>query len=86
MELELAQIAAQADIDSAKAIAAGLAMGLGAMGPGIGEGILASKAMEAMGRNPEVSDKVFTNMLVAMAVTESTGIYALVVALIILFV
>ena len=74
------------EAEAAKMIAAGLAMGLGAIGPGIGEGILASKAMEAMGRNPEVSDKVFTNMLVAMAVTESTGIYALVVALIILFV
>ena len=74
------------EAEAAKMIAAGLAMGLGAIGPGIGEGILASKAMEAMGRNPEVSDKVFTNMLVAMAVTESTGIYALVVSLIILFV
>ena len=74
------------EAEAAKLIAAGLAMGLGAVGPALGEGILASKAMEAMGRNPEVSDKLFTNMLVAMAVTESTGIYSLVVALIILFV
>lgn len=61
-------------------------MGLGAIGPAIGEGWIASSAMSAMGRNPEVSDKMFTNMLVAMAVTESTGIYALVVSLVILFV
>ena len=74
------------DIESAKVLAAGLCMGLGAIGPGIGEGIAASKALEAMGRNPAVADKIFTNMLVAMAITESTAIYSLVLALIILFV
>jgi F-type H+-transporting ATPase subunit c len=42
--------------------------------------------MNAMGRNPEVADKMFTNMLVAMAVTESTGIYCLVISLVILLV
>lgn len=71
---------------AAKVIGAGLCMGLGAIGPGIGEGIVASKGMEAIGRNPAVSDKVIPNMIVAMAICESTGIYALVVTLIILFV
>ncbi|EKE19011.1 MAG: ATP synthase F0 subcomplex C subunit [uncultured bacterium] len=68
-----------------KFLAAGLAIGLGAIGPAIGEGIAASKALEAIGRNPEASGKITPIMFVAMAITESTGIYALVVALIILF-
>lgn len=68
-----------------KLIAAGVCMGLGAIGPGIGEGYIGGKAMEAMGRNPEVADQLFPRMFVAMAVTESTGIYSLVIALIILF-
>lgn len=74
------------DIEAAKILAAGLCMGLGAIGPGIGEGIAASKGLEAMGRNPSVANKIFTNMLVAMAICESTAIYSLVLALIILFV
>ena len=68
-----------------KAVAAGLAIGLGAIGPAIGEGMIAAKALEAIGRNPEASGKITPIMFVAMAITESTGIYALVVALIILF-
>lgn len=69
-----------------KALAAGLCMGLGAIGPAIGEGFVAAKGMEAIGRNPAVSDKIMPNMIVAMAICESTGIYSLVIALIILFV
>ena len=72
--------------DSAKAIAAALAIGLGAIGPGLGIGMLASKAMEAIGRNPEAEAKIKTNMILAIAFTEAIAIYALVVALIILFV
>lgn len=74
------------DFLSAKVLAAGLCMGLGAIGPAIGEGLVASRAMEAMGRNPGVSDKMIPNMIVAMAICESTGIYSLVIALIVLFV
>ena len=74
------------DILAAKVIAAGLCMGLGAIGPALGEGLVAAKGMEAIGRNPAVSDKVVPNMIVAMAICESTGIYALVISLIILFV
>ncbi len=69
-----------------KFLAAGLAMGLGAIGPGIGEGIIGGKALEAIGRNPSVSDSIFSKMIVAMAIAESTAIYSLVIALIILFV
>lgn len=73
------------EMEAAKYIAAGLAIGLGALGPGIGEGFIASKALEAIGRNPEASGKITPLMFVSMAVTESTGIYALVISLIILF-
>lgn len=74
------------DIESARLLAAGLCMGLGAIGPGIGEGYVAGKAIEAIGRNPSMSDKIIPNMILGMAITESTGIYALVISLIILFV
>lgn len=61
-------------------------MGVGAIGPGLGIGILASKAMESIGRNPEATAKVQTAMILAIAFTEAIAIYALVVALIIKFV
>jgi F-type H+-transporting ATPase subunit c len=67
-------------------LAVGLAMGLGAIGPGIGIGILVSKAVEAIGRNPDASNKIQTNMILGMAFAEAIAIYALVVALIIKFV
>lgn len=73
------------DPESARLIAAGIAMGFGAIGPGIGEGYIGGKALEAMGRNPEAGNTIFTRMFVAMAVTESTGIYSLVIALLVLF-
>ena len=74
------------NVASAKALGAALAIGLGALGPGLGIGILASKALESIGRNPEAEAKIKTNMILAIAFTEAIAIYALVVALIILFV
>ncbi|RLB00622.1 MAG: ATP synthase F0 subunit C [Deltaproteobacteria bacterium] len=65
---------------------AGLCMGLGAIGPGIGEGFTAGKACEAIARNPETAPLVIRTMLVGQAVSESTGIYSLVVALLLIFV
>lgn len=73
------------EVEAAKLIGAALAMGLGAIGPGIGLGLLAAKALEAIGRNPEAQGKVQTTMILAIAVTEAVAIYALVVALMILF-
>jgi F-type H+-transporting ATPase subunit c len=73
------------EMEAAKYIAAGIAIGFGAIGAGVGQGIAASKALEAIGRNPEASNKVTPLMFVAMAIAESTAIYALVIALIILF-
>ncbi|MCH7828314.1 ATP synthase F0 subunit C [Patescibacteria group bacterium] len=74
------------ELEVLKSIGAALAIGLGALGPGIGIGILAGKAMEAIGRNPEASQKIQTSMILAIAFAEAIAIYALVVALIILFV
>ncbi len=67
-------------------IAAALAIGLGAIGPGLGIGIMGSKAMEALGRNPEAEPAVRNNLILALAFCEAIAIYALVVALIIKFV
>ncbi len=67
-------------------IAVALSIGLGAIGPAIGIGLIASKAMESIGRNPEATNKIQTNMILGMAFAEAIAIYALVVALIIKFV
>ncbi|MBO5891845.1 MAG: ATP synthase F0 subunit C [Oscillospiraceae bacterium] len=70
---------------AAKAIGAGLCMGIGAIGPAIGEGNAVGKALEGMARQPETSGTLRTNMILGCAITETTGIYSLVVALLILF-
>ncbi len=69
-----------------KELAVALAIGLGALGPGIGVGLIGKGAMEAMGRNPEASGKIQTAMILAIAFAEAIAIYALVVALILKFV
>lgn len=71
--------------ESAKFIATALAIGMGAIGPGIGIGMLAAKAMEAIGRNPEAESKIRTNMILAIAFCEAIAVYALVIALILKF-
>ncbi|OHA18300.1 MAG: ATP synthase F0 subunit C [Candidatus Taylorbacteria bacterium RIFCSPHIGHO2_01_FULL_46_22b] len=73
-------------MENLTSIAAAVAIGLGAIGPAIGIGILAGKAMEAIGRNPDAAPKIQTAMILAIAFTEAIAIYALVVALIIKFV
>jgi len=74
------------DPETARSLAAALAIGLGALGPGLGLGLIGSRAMEALGRNPEASDQIFVPLILSLAFTEAIGIYALVVALIIKFV
>ena len=66
-------------------LGAGICMGFGTLGPGLGEGYAAGKACEAISRRPEEYSNIFRTMLVGQAVTESTAIYALVVALILAF-
>ena len=75
----------RAIILAASAIGAGLAM-IAAIGPGIGQGYAAGKAAEAVGRQPEAQGDIMKTMLVGCAVAESTGIYGLVIAIILLFV
>lgn len=67
-------------------LAIGLVMGFGMIGPGIGLGFLVGKALEAIGRNPEATSKIQTNMILGLAFTEAIAIYALVIALILKFV
>jgi F-type H+-transporting ATPase subunit c len=74
------------DLAATKSIAAAFAIGLGALGPALGIGRLAAKAMEAIGRNPEAAPKIQTAMILSIAFAEAIAIYALVVALIIKFV
>ena len=74
------------DAEAAKLLGVGLAMGLGAIGPGIGIGLLAGRALEAIGRNPEARGYIQTNMILGIAFAEAVAIYALVVALILRFV
>ncbi|NCN06221.1 MAG: ATP synthase F0 subunit C [Candidatus Pacebacteria bacterium] len=61
-------------------------MGLGTIGPAVAIGMLVSKGLEAIGRNPEAASKIQTNMILGIAFAEAIAIYALVVALILKFV
>ena len=72
-------------MDGIKYLAAGLCMGIGAIGPAIGEGNAVGKALEGMARQPERASTLRTNMILGCAITETTGIYSLVVALLCLF-
>jgi F-type H+-transporting ATPase subunit c len=66
-------------------IGAGVAM-VGVMGTGIGQGYAAGKACEAVARNPEVESRIRTMMIVGCAIAETAAIYALIVAILLLFV
>ena len=66
-------------------IASAIAIGLGAIGPGIGIGLMAGPALSAMGRNPDAAGMIRTNMILAIVLAEAVAIYALVVALLIFF-
>ena len=67
------------------ALGAGIAM-IAGIGPGIGEGEAVAKACEAIGRQPESKGAVTSTMLMGCAVAETTGLYALVVAILLIFV
>jgi F-type H+-transporting ATPase subunit c len=61
-------------------VTGGLIIAIGALGPGIGIGLIGAKAMEAIGRNPEATGKIVPNMILAMAFAESIAIYSLIFA------
>ncbi len=70
----------------AKLIGAGLAIGLGAVGPGVGIGLIGMGALQALGRNPGARAQLMTVMILSIAFAESVAIYALVVAILLIFV
>jgi F-type H+-transporting ATPase subunit c len=74
------------DAASAKLLAAGISMGVGSIGPALGLGMLISKALESIARQPEVSGEIRTNMFIGIGVTEAVALYAFVIALILIFV
>ena len=67
------------------ALGAGLAM-IAGIGPGIGEGNAVAKACEAIGRQPESKSEVTSTLLMGCAIAETTGLYALIVAILLIFV
>ena len=68
------------------ALGAGICMGIGAIGPGVGEGHAVANACEAIGRQPEAKSDVTSTMIMGCAIAESTGIYSLVIAILLIFV
>ena len=72
--------------DSVRFIAAGLAIAFGSFGPAIGIGMLVYSALQSIGRNPEATGQIQINMIIGIAFAEAIAIYALVVALILMFV
>ena len=67
-------------------LGAGIAMGIAAIGPALGQGFAAGKAVEAVGRQPEATKQIRSVMLLGQAMAETTGIYALLVAILLIFV
>lgn len=73
------------DPETAKIYGAAIAIAVGAIAPGIAIGLIGSKAVEALGRNPEAEGSIRTTMILAAAFAESVAIFALVIALILKF-
>ncbi len=77
-------ILAKAIVAGLSALGAGCGM-IGGLGPGIGEGYAVGKALEAMARQPEMRGTLTTTMFMGCAVAETTGLYSLIIALILIF-
>src|SRR5665647_1246726 len=73
------------DAQAAKLLGAGIAMGVGALGPGLGLGMMIGKALESIARQPEVAGDIRTNMFIGIGVTEAVALYAFGIALFILW-
>ena len=76
---------ATAIVNAARYLGAALCMGIGAIGPAMGEGNAVSKALEGMARQPEAAGNLRINMILGCAITETTGIYSLIIALLLMF-
>ena len=84
MDLDTVNVLAPAIIRAAAYLGAGIAMGIGAIGPGIGEGYIGGKACEGISRRPEQSGLLTRTMVLADAISETTGVYSLIIALILI--
>ena len=71
---------------AAKYLAAGFVMGIGAIGSALGEGLVAAHALDGMARQPEMEGALLRTMIIGQAITETTGIYSLIVAIVLLFI
>ena len=76
---------ANAIMVAGKAIGSGLCMGIGAIGPGVGEGNAVAHALDGMARQPEAVGTLRSTMIMGCAIAETTGIYSLIIAFLILF-
>ncbi len=74
------------DPQTMKMLAVGLTAGLGLLGPGLGIGMIGFSALQGISRNPEASGPIMTNMILVTAFCEAIGIYALIVAILLVFV
>jgi len=74
------------DVEAAKVLAAGFAIGIGAIGPGLAIGILVGKAVEGIARQTEAAGQLQTAMFIGIAFAEAIALYALVVAFLLIFV
>ncbi len=66
-------------------IGAGICMGIGALGPSLGQGFIGGKTCEALGKRPESAGVMFKALILALAATETSAIYAFVVAILLIF-
>ena len=82
---QIALEVATVNADAMKAVAMAIAAGIGVLGPGIGIGLLVSRALEGIARNPEAAGKIQSSMILGIAFVEALGIFALVVAFLIKF-
>jgi len=73
------------ELEGIKALSMAIVVGIGVLGPGIGIGMIGGKALEAIGRNPEASGKIVTNMFIGIVFAEALAIFALVVGFLIKF-
>lgn len=74
------------DAEVMKMLAVGLTAGLGLLGPALGLGLIGFSAMQGLARNPEARGPIQTNMILVAALCEAIGIYALIVAILLIFV
>lgn len=75
--------AASTDFSSLKFIGVGLSM-LGCLGTSLGQGIIGGKALEALSRNPEISNQIFKQYIISAAICESAAIYSLIISLVLI--